>query len=201
MVTRVVVCLAVLTVGCGDDVGMVPPPQPGEVPGERGYITDQSGAVFGWLCDEERCKVENIDEPIPYCDPSSSRAIYSYTWGTFIEITPGCTFGSKGEWGSLPGWSRIVVCDADEDCPVVRNNGDESLYVCNGGFCKAAELTQWFDDLPNRWMMESICLGDGPRDLEHYENPYEVALEAACPGESFNAPCTEIPAGCRDPRG
>src|SRR5262245_15005565 len=133
MVTRVVVCLAVLAVGCGDED--VVDLQPGEVPGERGYIKDQSGAVFGWLCDEERCKLENIDEPVPQCN-APSRAFYGYMWGVFIEVTPGCTFGSEGEWGSLAEWHRFVVCEDDADCPVVRSGGAESRYVCDAGFCK-----------------------------------------------------------------
>lgn len=161
---------------------------------------DQSGAVFGWECDEERCQVTNVDEPVPHCNPPS-KAVYTYTWGHFIELTPACA-DSEG-WGSLPHWARFVVCLADEDCPVIRYDGEETLHVCDAGFCKNAEASEYFDELPNKWTMMSLCVGDAPREL-YDEDPWGAVMaeiDAACPGESLNSPCHALPKGCRDPRG
>lgn len=199
MVRRIALCIAILAAACGDEVGSQTP-QPGEVPGERGQVVDQSGAAFGWQCDEQRCRVENIDEPVPECGPPS-KAVYTYSWGYFIEITAACA-DSEG-WGALPHWGRYVVCEADEDCPVIRSNGSETLHVCDAGFCKNAEHAEYFAEMPNKWMMISLCIGDAPREL-YGEDPSDAIMadiDAACPGEDINSPCHAFPKGCPDPRG
>jgi hypothetical protein len=74
-------------------------------------------------------------------------------------------------------------------------------YECNAGFCKNSDQAESFDQLPNRWAMEQICLGDIPR-YEPYEASPELAaaIDEACPGGP-NDPCLGLPTGCRDPRG
>ncbi|MBZ5714562.1 hypothetical protein [Nannocystis pusilla] len=185
----VVLSLVVLAPACaGEDQPLNP-----------STITDQSGAVFGWECDDDlRCRVTRLDEsppaPVDDCGPVLTPT-FSYSWGHMIELSAVCA-DDEG-WVSFPGWGRFVVCEADADCPTIQDDS----YVCNAGFCKNVDGEQHFDQLPNRWQMELICLGDIPR-YEPYEPSPELAaaIDEACPGES-NDPCVSLPAGCRDPRG
>jgi hypothetical protein len=172
-----------------------------DAPVQPETITDQSGAVFGWKCDDTRCYVERLEESpsLPDCGPEG-KPFYSYTWGDIIVITGGCPLGN-GDWGSLPGWGRFVVCEEDADCPTVIDAGGADEYLCHAGFCRSVEGAGYHDQLPNRWMMESMCFGHLPR-FEEFDDPeLSAAIAAACPGESINSPCDSIPEGCPDPRG
>lgn len=183
---------ALLLVACNDTSSK---------PAQPETITDQSGAVFGWSCDDTRCYVERLDEspPLPDCGPEG-KAFYSYTWGSLIEITGGCPIDGKS-WGSLPEWGRFVVCEADADCPTVIGQGHVDEYLCHAGLCRSVASAEYHDDLPNRWMMEYLCFGDRPR-FEPFDDPdLEAAIDVACPGDSINSPCLSIPDGCADPRG
>ncbi|MDC0717208.1 hypothetical protein [Nannocystis bainbridge] len=162
-------------------------------------LTDQSGAVFGWECDEAmKCRLSRLEDsppaPVEDCGPELEPT-FSYSWGHLIELSAVCA-DSKG-WVSFPRLGRLVVCEADGDCPVIGNDA----YECNAGYCKNSAQAELFDDLPNRWAMEQICLGDTPR-YEPYEASPELAaaIDEACPGGSDD-PCLSLPAGCRDPRG
>jgi hypothetical protein len=164
-------------------------------------ITDQSGAVFGWKCDDKRCYVERLDEspPLPDCGPEG-KAFYSYTWGGIIEITGGCPGSGDGSWGALGSWGRFVVCEADADCPAIVDDGAVDGYLCHAGYCRSVASAEYHDELPNKWMMEMLCFGDRPR-FEGFDDPaLYAASEAACPGDSINSPCDSIPEGCPDPR-
>lgn len=164
-------------------------------------ITDQSGAVFGWTCDETRCSVERIagSPALPDCGAGGD-AFYSYAWGSFIEVTGACPVDDTG-WASFPSWGRMVVCEADADCPTVIGQGAVDEYVCHAQFCRKAADVASFDALPNRWLMDYLCFGDRPR-FEPFDEPeIEAAIAAACPGESINSRCLSIPEGCADPRG
>jgi hypothetical protein len=181
--------LTLVLAACGDEGAPVQP----------SVLTDQSGAVFGWECDDDmRCRVSLLDEspplPVDECGPKLEPA-YSYSWGHMIELSAVCA-DSEG-WVSFPRLGRFVVCEADSDCPII---GDDS-YECNAGFCKNSDDVEYFDQLPTRWAMEQICLGDTPR-YEPYEASPELvaAIDEACPG-GLNDACVSLPAGCRDPRG
>lgn len=192
MLIRRAVFTALVLAACNDG--------PNE-PAQPETITDQSGAVFGWSCDDKRCYVEQLEESpmLPGCKPPS-RAIYSYVWGGIIEISAGCA-DDDGTWGGLSSWGRFVVCEEDADCPTIISKGEADDYLCHAGFCRSVESAEYHDDLPNKWMMEMLCFGHLPR-FEPFSDPEMwAAIEAACPGESINAPCSSIPAGCADPRG
>lgn len=192
MLHRRAAALLVLTVAaCGDDPS---PANPTE-------LTDQSGAVFGWDCDDERCALTRLDESpeAPDCGPILTPG-YSYSWGHFMEITAVCADDEPG-WVALPGWGRLVVCETDADCPTIIPSQDE--YVCNAGFCKDIAAAEHFDTLPNRDQMTAICLGHLPRfELDPFTPSPELqaAIDEACPDEG-NTPCLTVPAGCPDPRG
>ena len=160
-----------------------------------------SGAVFDWDCDERRCKLSRIGDEPALADCGSLRPTYSYSWGRFVDLSAVCA-GTDGSWASLPGWGRSVVCEGDDDCPMIPRQEGQDIYVCHSGYCQRADLADSFDTLPSQYMMEQLCLGDIPR-FEPYESSPELAaaLEAACPGDDWSAPCTSLPAGCPDPRG
>lgn len=185
----VVLSFVVLAPACLDE----------DMPLNPSTIADQSGAVFGWECDADlRCRLKRLDEsppaPVDDCGPVL-KPTFSYSWGYMIELSAVCA-DDEG-WVSLPGWGRFVVCEADADCPTIEDDS----FVCNAGFCKNADLEKYFDQLPERFTMEQICLGDLPR-YEPYEPSPELAaaLDEACPGNRDD-PCVSVPAGCRDPRG
>lgn len=192
MIVRRPLLLALALAAC-DDPEPYNPPQ----------LEDQSGAVFDWSCNEQRCFPKPIDgvPALPECGPNGLKPGYSYTWGLYINIAAMCADGSGG-WGSFPEWSRTVVCESDADCPTIPHNDELDAYECNAGFCKLSSAADRFDELPLRHHMSQLCLGHVPR----YE-PYEVtpeldaALAAACPGESDDSPCVSVPEGCPDPRG
>lgn len=190
MRTATAVLSLALLAACGEEDG---------APVQPATLTDQSGAVFGWECDDDmQCRLSLLEDspplPVDECGPKLKPA-YSYSWGHMIELSAVCA-DSEG-WVSFPRLGRFVVCESDSECPIV---GDD-VFECNAGFCKNSAQAESFDQLPNRWAMEQICLGDIPRD-EPYEASPELAaaIDEACPGGS-NDPCLDLPAGCPDPRG
>lgn len=193
MLIRRAVFAAIVLAACND--GADEPVQPET-------IRDQSGAVFGWECDADSCRVTRVEgsPPLPDCG-ADGQAIYSYSWGSLIEITAACKFDDMPGWGALGGWGRFVVCEEDADCPSVVSGSGRDEYLCHAGLCRSVATVEEHDDLPNRWMMPNLCFGEQPR-FEPYSDPDTwAAIEAACPGESINDACNAIPAGCVDPRG
>lgn len=190
MQTRRLATLLLAIAACGD-----------EGSGNPDQLTDQSGAVFGWDCDETRCRLSRIGDQPPLPDCNSLRPAYSYTWGRFVGISAVCAFDDGG-WGSVPQWERFVVCEGDEDCPrIPRYNGGTDVYTCRAGFCQ--DETRGAASIPNRMTMEQLCLGDIPRFEPHEPSPeLTAALDAACPALDVSSKflCTAIPEGCPDPR-
>lgn len=192
MFIRHAVFVALVLAACNDGA---------DEPAEPETIIDQSGAVFGWECDADSCTITRVDGSPPPPDGmcGTLKPAYSYSWGSIIEISAVCA-DAEG-WVSLPGWGRFVVCEADADCPTVVSSGGADDYVCHAGFCRSVDSMAFFDELPNRWMMESLCFGERPRFEEFDDDALWAAIETACPGESINDPCNSIPNGCVDPRG
>lgn len=190
MRTATVLLSLALVAACGEE---------NSAPVQPEVLTDQSGAVFGWECDDDDvCRLSLLEDspplPVDECGPKLEPA-YSYSWGDMIELSAVCA-DSEG-WVSFPRLGRFVVCESDSECPII---GDD-VFECNAGFCKNAAHAESFDQLPNRWAMEQICLGDIPR-YEPYEASPELAaaIDEACPGGP-NDPCLDLPEGCPDPRG
>ena len=162
-------------------------------------LRDQSGAVFDWDCSgEERrsCKLSSIDgEPaLPPCD-DPQKAGFSYSWGRFVELHAICStnFG----WGSIGGWERLTVCEADDECPQMLGVDQPQDYECRAGFCQNVDLEQFpAEQLPDWSTMLLLCTGDMPR-YQEFPADMVAAVNEACPD---HGECFKFPEGCPDPR-
>ena len=119
---------ALLASGCNDFPGPEDNPS---------TLTDTSGHVFGWDCDEERCSLDVSELKIPAagCSDGSSEGIIT-RWGRLFTFCTACIDGSAGFWSS--GACRPVGCKQDTDCPQVYwyIGRGYAEYECRKGLCQ-----------------------------------------------------------------
>ncbi len=166
-------------------------------------LTDQSGAVFDWACEGNKCTLARLgDTPaLPKCEAGSIPG-YGYAFGDYIKIRAVCSPSLDGPEGPVSGTSRLVICDTDADCPTIEGSNSLHFYECNAGFCKDRADTAQFGLMPDRHIFTEICIGDIPRfEIDPFVVPPEIAaaIAAVCPDSGD--PCSAVPEGCRDPRG
>ena len=169
-------------------------------------LTDQSGAVFAWDCTQYTgCEVRRISgsAPLPACDRDYD-PWYGYSWSRFISIDGACVIpGGYGAWEFVDEWSRMIVCEADTDCPQLNFFVDPDAFECRAGYCQSTNLAAYpVKELPRRFEMIDLCLGDVAREDGWDEGEaFWAALDEACPADDPREPCVSLPPGCPDTRG
>jgi len=168
-------------------------------------LTDQSGGVFAWDCTQYTgCELHRIDgsPPLPAC-ASHERPGYGYSWSRLISLDGACRHRDGWSWSFVPGWSRLVVCETDADCPQLNFLLVPDEFECRAGFCQNKDIAAYPPgELPRRFDMIDLCLGDDARRAGGYDvaDEFQAALDEACPPDDPEQKCSSLPPGCPDLR-
>jgi hypothetical protein len=188
---------AVIAAGCADEDDWGNPTRVCEAP---------DGACWGWSCESDGCLPEFTDEidqaGLPDC-PDGQGPYASWTRGRFFEIVVFCDGDpDDGMWAATAAAGRLLLCDADGDCPRSKPDG---RYECAGGLCQNADTDLFPRDALTRFDAEALCFAGFTRAQTVGDADLVAGVladvDAACPGDGDD-PCTgELPPYCWDPAG
>lgn len=160
-------------------------------------IRDSTGAIFGWVCSRNSCKIETVASTpaTPLCLGESG--YYVYRGYRFIDISVDweCAQGPNPLCEAGPGFGRLVVCNRDSDCPQF----ERFSYRCYHSVCQD-ESKQ-----PERIDYEAalaLCLWDVPRPSYCTGSlpslpVIQTSLTSACSGRTDCA--LPLPSTCHQP--
>ena len=108
-------------------------------------VIDRSGGEFFDVCPkgktkflDRKCEPHRIAGVSPLapdasdCTEPGSVPGFIYTAARLIAVTGGCGH-PEGGFYELPDWSRILVCEDDDQCPFQERGQD---YECRHGLCQ-----------------------------------------------------------------
>jgi hypothetical protein len=190
--------LVVVLVGCGIDRRYGPQDNPTT-------IRDVTGVDFGWVCDDQGCKVTRLaTTPAPDPCPNPQDSAYGDSWGRFVEVCSVCLGHEPGfYWSTTPGQCRVLACATDANCPSIYESNPEAGYACVNGLCQNIDTVRWPRDKLTYDMVEQMCFAVHPRpETAAFASPAAMAVQhevdASCPLTATPEPCP-LPADCRMP--
>jgi hypothetical protein len=164
-------------------------------------LTDQAGGEFFWGCNKNglKCEVHRIagvSPPLPECE--AGIGYYRGSGRRFFSVTAVCPRGPDDfERRDI---DRFLTCETDDACPTIAEAG--KMWECRAGLCQLHSQTGLSAGMPTVGELETLCIGPVPHFADWRPRYDELLprIEAACPGDHYQAPCISIPEGCADPR-